>query len=164
MPSRSEPPPTTPAELAALQSLLDRSTRTASPAVADSVAYAKRQMTAPELDAFWRQVGLVAMTTVGPEGQPHTAPVHAELRGTTLRLVVYENTVRRRDLATNPRVAFTTWKEGAVVILYGRGREVPGSLRAARSGRSGAPRKIVSIEVELTRVYAMRAPERDGAR
>jgi hypothetical protein len=115
-------------------------------------------MTAGELVEFWRGTGLVAMTTVGPKGQPHTAPVHAELQGTTLRLVVYENTVRRQDLRTNPRVAFTTWREGAAVIMYGRAREVPGSLRPARAGRSGDPRNVVGIAVELTRVYAMRAP------
>jgi hypothetical protein len=115
-------------------------------------------MTAPELVEFWRGTGLVAMTTVGPKGQPHTAPVHAELAGTTLRLVIYENTVRRQDLRINPRVAFTTWRDGAAVIMYGRAREIPGSLQSARAGRSGEPRNVVGIEVGLTRVYAMRAP------
>jgi hypothetical protein len=149
-------------DLAALQALIDRSTRTATPAVADSVAYPARQMTAAELVEFWRSVRLVAMATAGAAGQPHLAPVHAELEGTTLRLVVYEDTVRRRDLARNPRVAFTTWRaDGAVAILYGRAREVPGSLRDARPGRSGRPRRVVAIEVALTRVYAMRAPERE---
>jgi hypothetical protein len=149
------------AELAALQALLERSARTATPAGGDSVAYGPRQMTASELVAFWRSVRLVAMATVGPAGQPHLAPVHAALEGTRLRLVVYEEAVRRCDLARNPRVAFTTWgAEGAVVIAYGRAREVPGSLRAARPGRSGRPRRVVEIEVRLTRVYAMRPPER----
>jgi hypothetical protein len=149
----------TPTELATLQALLDRSTATASPAVADSVGFAERQMTAAELVEFWRGTGLVAMTTVGPEGQPHTAPVHARLEGATLRLVIYDNTVRRRDLQTNPRLAFTTWRDGAAVIMYGRGREVPDSLREARTARSGAPRHVVEIEVTLTRVYAMLPPE-----
>jgi len=85
------------------------------------------------------------------------APVHAELVGTTLRVAVYEDAVRRRDMARNPRVAFTTWRDGAAVIAYGRAREIPGSIREARPGRSGAPRRIVTVEVELTRVYAMRA-------
>jgi len=144
--------------LAALQGLIDRSARAASPALADSVGAADRQMGAAELIEFWRGTGLVAMTTVGPHGQPHVAPVHAELRGPTLVLVVYDNTVRRRDIARNPRVAFTTWRDGAAVILYGRAREVPDSLRDARPARSGTPRKVVTIEVTLTRVHAMRAP------
>ncbi len=155
------PPP--PDDLAALQALLDHSTRTATPAVGDSVAYPARQMTAAEFVAFWRSVPLVAMATVGRAGQPHLAPVHAEIAGTTLRLVVYENTVRRRDLARNPRVAFTTWGPGgAAAIVYGHAREVPGSLRASRPGQSGRPRRVVTVEVRLTRVYALRP--REGGR
>src|SRR5678809_195427 len=133
-----------------LQALLDRSTRSASPAVADSVAYPDRQMTAGQLVEFWKSARIMAMTTVGPNGQPHTAPVHSTLEGTTLTLVIYDNTVRRADLRTNPRVSFTTWKDGAVAIVYGKAREVPGSLRETRPGRSGAPRNVVTIEVQLT--------------
>jgi hypothetical protein len=154
----------TPAELLALQALLDRSTHTATPAVADSVAYPARQMSAAEFVEFWRSVRLVAMATVGPAGQPHIAPIHAELAGTMLRFRIYQDTVRRPDLAANPRVAFTTWRaDGAVAILYGRAREVPSSLRPARPGQSGRPRRVVTIEVQLTRIYAMRAPERESS-
>jgi hypothetical protein len=150
-----------PVELEALQTLIDRSTQTASPAVADSVAYPARQMCADEFVKFWREVRLVAMATVGRRGQPHIAPVHAEISGTTLRLVIYDNTVRRKDLRHNQRVAFTAWNgDGAAAILYGRAHELPGSLRESRPGRSGRTRSIVTIEVELTRVYAMRPPER----
>lgn len=145
-------------ELAVLQALIDRSARAASPALADSVGSQDRQMQAAELLEFWRGTGLVAMATVGAAGQPHIAPVHAELRGTTLALVIYENTVRRRDLARNPRVAFTTWRDGAAVILYGRAREIPDSARDARPARSGTPRRVVTIEVALTRIHAMRPP------
>ena len=114
----TEEAPPTPEALAALQRLIDRSTRTATPAVADSLAWPERQMTAAELVAFWREVRLIAMATVGSAGQPHVAPVHATLEGTTLRLVVYDNTVRRRDVATNPRVAFTTWRaDGSCGLL-----------------------------------------------
>jgi hypothetical protein len=143
-----------------LDALIARSVRSAGPAAADSLAYPDRQMTGAELVEFVKTARLIAMATVGTEGQPHIAPVHAELDGTTLRLVVYENTIRRADIRTNPRVAFTTWKDGAAAILYGRAREVPGSLREARAGRSGEPRRIVTLEVALTRVYAMRPPDR----
>ena len=166
-------------ELGRLQRLIDRSIETATPAVAESVAYAGRQMSAAEFVEFWRGVRMVAMTTVGPGGQPHVAPVHAQLGGaafhmgparavgdensnlTTLRVVIYENAVRRADLANNPRVAFSTWREdGAAAILYGRASEIPGSLREARAGRSGEPRKLVEFAVKLTRIYAMRPPQR----
>ena len=145
--------------LTALQALLDRSTTTASPAVADSVAYPDRQMTAAELMEFWKGARIMAMTTVGKNGQPHSAPVHTTLDGDRLTLVIYDNTVRREDIKTNPRVSFITWKDGAVAILYGKAREVPDSRRETRPGRSGTPRQVVTIEVALTRAYAMRAPE-----
>ena len=146
-------------ELAALQALIDRSVRTATPAVGDSVAYPERQMSASEFVEFWNSVRQVAMATVAEGGRPHLAPVHAALNGATLRLVIYDNTVRRGDLARNPRVAFTTWRaDGAAAIVYGRAREIEGSLRPARPGRSGKPRQVVEIEVKLTRVYAMRPP------
>jgi predicted pyridoxine 5'-phosphate oxidase superfamily flavin-nucleotide-binding protein len=147
------------AELAPLQEIISRSTASASAAVSDSVAYPERQMTAREFADFWAGVRLVAMATVGPNGQPHMAPVHAKLDGTKLRLVIYDNTIRRADLARNPRVAFSTWNaEGAAAIVYGRAREIAGSLRPSRPGRSGRPRQVVEIEVELTRIYAMRPP------
>ncbi len=102
---RVTPSDPTPAELAALRALLDRSTQTATPAVADSVAYPARQMSAAEFVEFWRSVRLVAMATVGRAGQPHIAPVHAQLAGTTLRLRIYEDTVRRQDLPSAGRTS-----------------------------------------------------------
>jgi hypothetical protein len=142
-----------------LQDLIDRSVRTATPSVGDSVAYPERQMSATEFVEFWQSVRLVAMATVGESGQPHLAPIHATLDGVTLRLVIYDNTVRRADIARNPRVSFTTWRtDGAAAIVYGRAREIEGSMRPARPGRSGKPRQVVEIEVKLTRVYAMRRP------
>ena len=150
-------------KLAKLQALIDRSVRTATPSVADSVAFPERQMKAAELVEFVKQCRMIAMATVGPAGQPHIAPVHAELDGTMLRTVIYEDAIRRQDLALNPRVAFTTWKEGAVAILYGEAREVPDSLAEARPGRSGKTRKVVTLLVHLTRVYAMRSPTREGS-
>lgn len=147
--------------LSELQAVIDRSTRTAGAAVADSVGYGPRQMTARELVDFWREAPLVAMATVGAGGRPHIAPVHARLEGARLRLVVYDNALRRADLKENPRVAFSTWRaDGAAAILYGIAREIPGSLREARHAKSGNPRRVVEIEVRLTRVYAMRPPER----
>lgn len=147
------------ADLAALQRIIDVSTATATPSVADSVAFPARQMTAGEFVEFWANVRLVAMATVGAKGQPHIAPVHARISGSSLRLVVYDNTIRRADLATNPRVAFSAWNSvGAAAIVYGRAREIEGSIRDSRPGQSGKPRRVVELEVKLTRIYAMRAP------
>lgn len=141
---------------AGLQALLEKSADVAGPALADSVGFGPRRMSAAELYEFWRGIRLVAMTTVGPGGRPHSAPVHAELHGPVLRVLVYEDATRRRDLAMNDRVSFTTWNaDGAVAILYGRAREIEGSLRAARPSQAGRERRVVEVEVTLTRVYAM---------
>ncbi len=76
-------------------------------------------------------------------------------------MVIYEDAVRRADLACNPRVALSTWREdGAAAILYGRASEVPGSLREARAGRSGKSRRVVELAIKLSRIYAMRPLER----
>ena len=149
------------AELQALQRLIDRSGASAGPAAADSLAYPARQMSAAEFVDFWQSVRLVAMATTGEHGGPHIAPVHARLDGVRLRLVVYDNTLRRRDIAADPRVAFSTWRaDGAAAIVYGVAREVEGSLRSARAAPSGKPRRVIELEVRLTRVYAMRPPDR----
>ena len=150
-----------PADLQALQTLINRSAASAGPAAADSLAYPARQMSAGEFVEFWQSVRLVAMATTGEQGGPHIAPVHTRLDGVRLRLVIYDNTLRRRDIAANPRVAFTTWRaDGAAAIVYGVAREVEGSLRSARASVSGKPRQVVELEVNLTRVYAMRPPDR----
>jgi len=144
-----------------LQKLIDRSGASAGPAAADSLAYPGRQMSAAEFVEFWQSVRLVAMATVGENGSPHIAPVHARLDGIRLRLVIYDNTLRRRDIAANPKVAFTTWRaDGAAAIVYGVAHEVAGSLRPARAALSGKPRQVIELEVKLTRIYAMRPPER----
>ena len=145
----------------ALQLLLDRSAASAGPAAADSLAYGPRQMSAAEFVEFWQSVRLVAMATVGENGRPHIAPVHARLDGTQLHLVIYDNTIRRRDIASNPHVAFSAWRaDGAAAILYGVAHELPNTLRPARPAQSGNARQVVEIEVRLTRVYAMRPPDR----
>ena len=149
------------ADLQSLQNLIDRSAASAGPAVADSLAWPARQMSAAEFVEFWQSVRLVAMATTGENGAPHIAPVHARLDGSRLRLVIYDNTLRRRDIAANPRVAFTTWRaDGAAAIVYGVAHEIAGSVRQARAAQSGNPRKVIELEVKLTRVYAMRAPDR----
>ena len=97
------------------------------------------------------------MATVGSQAVPHIAPVHAEFAAGRLRTTIYENAVRRRDLKRNPKVALTTWgPNGAVAIVYGTAREVPDSLRETRPGATGRPRRTVALDIEVTRIYAMR--------
>jgi hypothetical protein len=149
-----------PAALDALQDVLDRSRASAGDAVLDTFDRAERHMTAVEFVAFWNTTRTKAMSTCGPDGAPHIAPVHAEFVGGRLRSTIYETAVRRRDLRANPRVALTTWgPHGAAAIVYGLARELPDSLRETRAGASGRPRHTVALDIEVTRIYAMKAPQ-----
>jgi len=143
-----------------LQRILDASQTSAGYAVRDTFQRPGRQMTALEFAEFWNSTRMKAMSTVGPDGAPHMAPVHAEFVQGRLRTTIFERALRRRDLQTNPRVAFTCWgPHGAAVILYGTAREVPDSLRQTRTGASGAPRWTVTLEIDISRIYAMRGRE-----
>jgi hypothetical protein len=148
--------------LAALQKILDRSRRTAGRAVHETFGRAQRQMTAAEFVAFWNGTRTKAMATVGPDGTPHIAPVHAEFVNGRLRSTIYDNAVRRRDLHTNARVALTTWgAHGAAAIVHGEAQEIAGTLRETRPGASGQPRRTVALDIEVRRIYAMKARESD---
>ena len=151
----------TPAKRLALQALLDRSTRTAAPAVADSVAYPARQMSAAEFVEFWRSVRLVAMATVGPAGQPHIAPVHAELAGTMLRLRIYEDTrPSSGPRTTPPRRLHHLAADGAVAIRLAA-RTMSRQPAPSRPGQSGRSR--ASSRSRFTHAnYACRAPARSS--
>ena len=159
-PDERDPATWTAESLARLQAVIDRSRASAGPAVLDTFAHEDRKMTATEFVAFWNASRLKAMSTVGASGAPHIAPVHAEFVGGRLRTTIYEKAVRRRDLRDNPQVAFTTWgPNGAAAILYGIAREEPDSLRETRPGATGATRRVVVLDVEVTRVYAMKPRE-----
>jgi len=141
-----------------IQRVLDRSRSGAGQAIRDTFDRPDRQMTALEFVTFWNGSRLKAMATVGKTGAPHIAPVHAEFVNGRLRSTIYENAVRRRDLRDNPRVALTTWgAHGAAAIVYGRAREVASSLRETRPGATGTPRRTVALDIEITRIYAMKA-------
>ena len=146
--------------LAALQRILDHSRAAAGPAVRDTFEDANRQMTAAEFVTFWNGSRMKAMATVGRRGTPHIAPVHAEFVNGRLRSTIYEHAVRRRDLSHCSEVALTTWgPHGAAAIVYGQAREVPHSRRETRPGKTGAPRRTVTLDIEVTRVYAMKGRE-----
>jgi pyridoxamine 5'-phosphate oxidase-like protein len=150
-----------PAEvLERLQRILDRSRTRAGQAVRDTFAHPERQMTALEFAIFWNGSRMKAMATTGKNGAPHIAPVHAELINGRLRSTIYENALRRRDVRDNPHVALTTWgPHGATAIVYGNAREIPDSLRESRPGATGAARRTVALDIEMTRIYALKGRE-----
>ncbi len=140
-----------------LQTILDRSLAGASAAVRETFGHPDRQMTAAEFVAFWESVPLVAVATVGGKGQPHIAPVHTRIEGDRIVTSVFENATRRADLRHNPRIALTAWRaDRSVAIVYGRAHERPDSRREARPGRGGARRHVVMLDIEITRIYALK--------
>ena len=154
-------PATWPTEtLAALQATIDRSRERAGAAVRDTFDRADRRMAAAEFVVFWNASRMKAMSTASASGTPHIAPVHAEFVAGRLRTTIYENAVRRRDLQANPQVAFTTWgPQGAAAIVYGIAREIPNSARDTRPGASGRARHTIALDIEVTRIYAMKPRE-----
>lgn len=160
-PADAKDPATWPAAtLAALQSVIDRSRASAGQAVRDTFDHEERRLDAAAFVTFWNGTRLKAMATSGADGAPHVAPVHAEFVDGRLRSTIYETAVRRRDLRTNPRVSLTTWgPNGAAAIVHGVAREIPDSLRDTRPGAGGRPRRTVALEIEVTRIYAMRGRE-----
>jgi hypothetical protein len=150
-----------PAEsLTALQHILDESLRAAGTAVSETFDRAERRLTAAEFVAAWNEVRLKAMATAGKNG-PHIAPVHADFVAGRLRSTIYDNAVRLRDLRRNPAVALTTWApNGFTAIVNGRAKEVPDSLRDTRPGASGRARRTVTLEIEVTRIFAMGPSQR----
>lgn len=157
LPDDKDPATWRPAALAALQAVLDRSRAGAGQAVRDTFEHPERRMTAAEFVSFWNGVRTKAMATCGADGAPHIAPVHAEFVAGRLRSTIYENAVRRRDLRANPRVAFTTWgAHGAAAIVHGIAREIADSGRDTRPGATGRARRTVALEIEVTRIYAMK--------
>jgi hypothetical protein len=155
-----DPATWSPAALDALQALLDRSRASAGDAVLATFDHPQRRLGAAEFVTFWNGSRMKAMATSGPDGAPHIAPVHAAFFDGRLRSTIYENAVRRRDLRTNPQVAFTTWgPHGAAAIVYGIAREIPDSLRETRPGANGQARRTVALDIEVTRIYAMRGRE-----
>ena len=143
--------------LARLQEILERSRGGAGAAVRETFERPQRGMDAREFVVFWNSCKVKAMSTVGPGGAPHIAPVHAAFVDGHLRTTIYVDAVRRRDLQHNPAVAMTTWGAGgAAAILYGTARELAGSERETRPGASGRARHTVTLEITVTRIYAMK--------
>lgn len=159
VPADAKDPSTWPAAaLAAIQQAIDRGRANGGAAVLETFDHADRRMSAAEFVTFWNGTRTKAMATTGPDGAPRLAPVHAEFVSGRLRSTIYENAVRRRDLRHDPRVCFTTWgPHGAAAIVHGIAHEIPDSLRETRPGASGRPRRTVALEIEVTRIYAMKA-------
>ena len=149
----------------ALQELLTESLEVAGPAIKATFGPEERHLTPDEFRSFWRSTRMWAVATNGRNSAPHIAPVHVLLTDDDkLEMAIFEDSVRLRDLRRDPRIAITGWgEEGIVAIVYGRATEVEDTRRPVNAGgRPENSRHVLTMRIEMDRVYAMR-PRRQAA-
>lgn len=141
-----------PAEvLSRVQGLLDRSAATATPEVGRVFARDDWRFDAPGFLAMWAAQRWCTVASVGAKGQPHIAVVHADFQPDgRLTMRMFTGAVRARDIAANPRVALSKNLDGAVAMVYGRARAVPGTEAVRHEAET------VEVEIDVTRIYAMK--------
>ncbi len=134
-----------------VQAILDRSARTASPEVGRVFGRDDWRLTAEEFLEMWRGQRWCTISTVGPKGQPHIAVIHSDFQDDgRLTMRMFTGSVRAQDLKTNDRVALSKNADGAVAMIYGRARVVPGTESVRRDAET------VEVEIAVRRIYAMR--------
>lgn len=147
-----------------IEDILARSRASAGAAARATFDRPDRSMSAVDFVRFWNQTKVKAMATVGLDGKPHIAPIHAAFEHGVLRTTIYVNAVRRTDIRHNPEVALSTWGPGgAAAIVYGRASEVEGTEKETRPGANGDPRRTVGLAIDVHRIYAMKGRDLDGA-
>ena len=138
-----------------IQAILDRSAQSASPEVGRVFAREDWRLSASDFLAMWREQRWCTVSSVGPKGQPHIAVIHSDFQEDgRLTMRMFTGSVRAQDFLTNNRVALSKNADGAVAMVYGRARVVPGT----ESVRGAA--ETVEVEIDVRRIYAMK-PRRD---
>jgi len=138
-----------------IQTILDRSARSASPEVGRVFARDDWRLSAEDFLAMWGGQRWCTVSSVGSNGQPHIAVIHADFQDDgRLTMRMFTGSVRAQDLRTNNRVALSKNSDGAVAMVYGRAKVVPGT----ESTRGSA--ETVEVEIDVRRIYAMK-PKRD---
>ncbi|PFG73504.1 pyridoxamine 5'-phosphate oxidase family protein [Tepidiforma thermophila] len=141
-----------PEVVARIQEILDRTAATAGPEVARVFARPDWRLSAAEFLAMWTAQRWCTVASVGPNGQPHIAIVHADFQPDgRLTMRMFTGSVRARDIAQNPRVALAKHlDDGAVAMVYGTARPVPGTEAVRHESET------VEVEIAVRRIYAMR--------
>lgn len=134
-----------------VQAILDRSAATATPEVGRVFARQDWRFTAEGFLRMWKEQRWCTIASVGDRGQPHIAVIHADFQADgRLTMRMFTGAVRARDIAANSRVALSKNLDGAVAMVYGRARPVPGTEAVRHSAET------VEVEIDVTRIYAMR--------
>ncbi len=134
--------------LARLRAVIERSARTAGPAVADKFLGGGWQMTAEEFVAFWARGPLAIVSTASRDGRVHSAPIEVSLVDGVFHVPTWSNAKRLDDHLANARCSIAAWDgPDRAVIVYGTA-DVPASAGGA----------MVVVEVTPTRIYGSRRP------
>lgn len=134
-----------------IQHLLDHSAGTATPEVGRVFSRADWRLPARDFLAMWRTQRICTVASVGAQGQPHIAVVHADFQADgRLTMRMFTGAVRAKDIAMNDRVALSKHLDGAVAMLYGRARPVPGTEAVRQAAET------IEVEITPTRLYAMK--------
>jgi Pyridoxamine 5'-phosphate oxidase len=134
----------TPETVAELQAIIDRSARTAGPAIAMNFIGGGWQMSAEEFIAFWGEERMATISTASGKGAVHAAPLEVRLIDGKFHATGFADSQRLRDHRANPRCAITSW-DGPyrAVIVYG-----VAEIDAASN-----------VIIAPTRIYGIRPPE-----
>lgn len=135
-----------------IQEILDRTAATAGPEVARVFARPGWRLDARGFLEMWASQRWCTVASVGPNGQPHIAVIHADFQPDgRLTMRMFTGSVRARDIAANPRVALSKHSpDGAVAMVYGTARPVPGTEAVRHESET------VEVEIAIRRIYAMR--------
>ena len=134
-----------------VQGVLDRSAGSATPEVGRVFARDDWRLSARDFLDFWAAQRICTVASVGSEGQPHIAVVHAGFQNDgRLTMRMFTGSVRAKDFVTNSRVALSKNLDGAVGMVYGRAHAIPGTEAVRQAAET------VEVEIAITRIYAMK--------
>lgn len=134
-----------------VQGILDRSAETATPEVGRVFARPDWRLSAEDFLRMWSSQRWCTIASVGPNGQPHIAVIHADFQEDgRLTMRMFTGSVRAKDIVLNSRVALSKNLDGAVAMVYGRAEPVPGTEAVRREAET------VEVTINVSRIYAMR--------
>jgi len=133
----------TPQTITQLQTIIDRSAKTAGPAIAMNFIGGGWKMSAEEFIAFWGEERMASISTVSKSGLVHAAPLEVRLIEGKFHATTFPDSQRLRDHRANPRCAITSW-DGPyrAVIVYG----------------AAVVSAATTVVITPTRIYGIRPP------
>ena len=140
------------AVLSEVQDLLDASLASAGPVQASFFGKPERRMDALTFLTTWNSVYMCAVATAGSTPWPHIAAVKLEFDAhARLEMLLYEGSVRRRDLEEAPRLALQKHRDdGTIMTCYARLGAPTSEPTTDARGRSST-----RFRLDLTRMYGI---------